>query len=79
MKRSTLALGELEWDAVPTDGFSLALAGGSSDPWWGLAVKYRRIGTRRWWRFNLVDVHSWEADRIHAAIEGHVRLNGTLR
>ena len=77
MRRSTLALGEFEWDAEPTDGVSLS--GGGA--WWGLAVKYRRIGNRPWHRFTIVapGFHSWDTDKIEEAIRAHVRLNGTRR
>jgi hypothetical protein len=74
-KRSTLALGEFEWDAEPTDGSNLT----TGETWWGVAVKYRRIGTRPWHRFYVVDVHSWQDNLIHKAITEHVRMNGTRR
>jgi hypothetical protein len=75
MRQATLALDQCEWDAKPTEGVNLA----TGEAFWGAAVKYRRIGTRRWYRLNLIDSHSWDTEAIHAAIEAHVRMNGTLR
>jgi len=75
MRQDTLALGECEWDATPTDGVNLS----TGEAWWGVYVKYRRVGSRRWYRFHISDVHSWATAEIHAAIEAHVRMNGTLR
>jgi len=65
---ATINCEEYEYDAEPTDGVSLN--GGGA--WWGLAVRWRKAGARRWERFTLIDVHSWDSDAIIAAIDFQV-------
>ena len=66
--RATINCEEYEYIAEPTDGVSLS----DGEAWWGVHVTYRKVGSRRWTRFNIVDVHSWDADAIVAAIDYQV-------
>lgn len=62
---ATINCTDYEYVAEPTDGVSLS----DGTAWWGTHVKYRRVGARKWQRFHLVDVHSWDAEAIIAAID----------
>jgi hypothetical protein len=66
--RATINCAEYEYVAEPTDGVNLT--GGGA--WWGVNVRYRAVGARKWQRFNLVDVHSWDSEAITAAIDFQV-------
>ena len=65
---ATINCDEYEYVAEPTDGVTLS----DGEAWWGTAVKYRKVGARKWSRFNLIDVHSWDAAAIVAAIDYQV-------
>ena len=65
---ATINCEEYEYEAEPTDGVSL----GTGAAWWGVSVRWRKVGSRRWQRFVLVDVHSWDRDAQVAAIEWQI-------
>lgn len=68
MNTATVNCEEYEYDAEPTDGVSLT----DGKAWWGTHVKYRKVGARKWQRFNIVDIHSWELDAVIDAISYQV-------
>ena len=68
MSTLTINCDEYEFVAEPTDGVNLT----TGEAWWGTAVKYRKEGARKWARFNLIDVHSWDTEAIRTAIDYQV-------
>lgn len=57
-----------EYEAEAEAGVSL----GDGQRWWGTRIRYRELGTRRWQRTVLLDVHPLDTDAVELALHAYI-------
>lgn len=58
-----------EYDAEAEAGVTLSKP---STRWWGSRIRYRLIGTRRWSRLLVLDIHPFDKENIETALRVHL-------